>query len=78
MNWKFTDAKNKFSQVHTLALKDPQIIKRRDGDTVLLSRETYDNIIDPKPTFIEHLMSAKYLHEIDLTRDKSEGRDIEL
>ena len=79
MNWQFTEAKNKFSELFTLARSEGcQRVARRDGTVVVLSEEEYQRLTGKKPSFAEYLMSTPWGEELDLERDKSSMRDIEL
>lgn len=79
MDWQLADAKGRFSEVVRLALTDgPQRITRRNDAVVVMSEEEYDSITGKKPSLVEFLMDFPSLEGIDLTRDKSEMRDIDL
>ncbi|MBL4771211.1 MAG: type II toxin-antitoxin system prevent-host-death family antitoxin [Planctomycetes bacterium] len=82
MVWKLAEAKNKFSEVVRLALEEgPQRIERRNDAVILISAEEYDRLVEAKPkklNFIEFLMSGPDMSELDLTRDKSPMREIDL
>jgi len=79
MIWKLADAKNKFSEVFRLALSEgPQRIERRGNAAVLVSAEEFERLRGEKPDLIEYLSNGPDLSELDLTRDRSPMRDIEL
>lgn len=79
MIWKLAEAKNKFSEVVRLALEEgPQRIERRGDAVVLMSAQEYERLTGKKPNFIEFLMNGPDLSELDLTRDRSPMREIDL
>lgn len=79
MEWQLADAKNRFSEVVTRALNDgPQRVRRRGQTVVILSEEEYDRLAGKKPNFIEFLLDAPSFDGIDLERDRSPMRDVEL
>jgi hypothetical protein len=80
--WLLAEAKNRFSEVARLALsKGPQTIHRRDGNVVLISEEEYLKLIG-KPNELDFkdflLHSTPDFSGIDLTRDSSAARDVDL
>jgi prevent-host-death family protein len=78
MIWKLAEAKNKLSEVVSLARDEgPQFVTRRDEEYVVMTREEYDRLTGEKPSFLEVLRSAPSLEGLDLTRDKSPMREIE-
>jgi antitoxin Phd len=79
MTWNLAEAKNRLSEVVNLALTEgPQTITRRNDTVVLLSAEKYAELTGKKPDFKEYLLRGVGLDELDLTRDRSPMRDIEL
>jgi prevent-host-death family protein len=79
MDWKLAEAKNKFSEVFDKALNgEPQRITRRGKAVVVINDEEYKVLTGEKMNFIEFLMQGPDLSELDLTRDQSPPRDIEL
>ncbi len=79
MTWNLAEAKNRLSEVVNLALSEgPQTITRRSDVVVVISAAKYAELIGEKPDFKEYLLQAVGLDELDLTRDPSAGRDIEL
>jgi len=79
MTWNLADAKNRLTEVVNLALTEgPQTITRRNDTVVVVSAETYAELTGAKPGFKEFLLQAVGLDELDLTRDRSPMRDIEL
>ncbi len=79
MNWQLAEAKNRFSEVVRLALdKQPQRITRRGEAVIVISEQQYQKIIGEKLSFVDYLMAAPSLEGLDIERDKSPMRDIDL
>ncbi len=79
MTWNLGDAKSRLSEVVNLALTEgPQTITRRNDAVVLLSAETYAELTVQRQSFKDFLMSGPSFAGLDLERDKSPMRDIEL
>ncbi len=79
MNWNLAEAKNKLPEVVNLALTEgPQTITRRKDAVVVISAERYAELTGNKPDFKEYLLQGVGLDELDLRRDQSPGRDVEL
>lgn len=79
MIWNLAEAKNRLSEVVNLALtKGPQTITRRNDTVVVIAAEKYAELTGKKLDFKEYLLQGVGLDELDLTRDQSAGRDVEL
>ncbi len=82
MTWSLADAKNQLSEVvRRAAQQGPQTISVRGEEAaVLLSKADYDRLRSPgRPRdFKEWLLSGPSLDGVDLDRDKTPARDIEL
>lgn len=79
MNWTLTDAKNRFTEVVNRALSmGPQQVSRRGDVVVVLSWDDYAKLTGEKPGFKDLLMKGPDLKELDLKRDQSPMRDVEL
>lgn len=79
MEWQLADAKNRFSEVVTRALTEgPQRVRRRGQTVVILAEEEYDRLTGEKPGFVDYLMSGPSFEGVDLERDQSPMRDVEL
>lgn len=77
MNWQLAEAKNKLSEVVTLALtKGPQRISRRGQVVVVLSEAEFDQLVGAKPDFKTYLLQGPDLSDLDVTRDTSPMRDV--
>jgi antitoxin Phd len=79
MDWKLADAKNRFSELVTRAIDDgPQRVTRRDDVVIVLSEADYVRLRGERPSLVEYIMNGPDLSELDLTRDRSLMREIEL
>lgn len=79
MTWNLAEAKNRLSEVVNRALTEgPQTITRRDDTVVVLSAERYAELTGKKLDFKEYLLRGVGLDELDLTRDQTPMRDVEL
>lgn len=79
MEWQLADAKNRFSEVVTRALNEgPQRVRRRGQTVVILAEEEYDRLTGEKPGLLDFLISGPGLDGVDLERDRSPMRDVEL
>ncbi len=79
MDWQLADAKNRFSEVVTLALTDgPQRVRRRHQSVVILAESDYQRLTGNRPSFKNYLMHGPSFDELDLIRDTSPGRDVVL
>jgi len=79
MDWKLADAKNKFSELVNLALSEgPQRVLRRDQVVIVIAQDEYDRLTGKRPSFKEFLLNGPRLDDLDLTRDTSTMRNVEL
>lgn len=79
MVWKLADAKNKFSKVVDMALEEgPQKVVRRNNAVMVVALKDFERLSGKKPSFKEFLMNAPSMEGLDLERDRSLPRDIEL
>ena len=82
MNWSLAAAKNQLSEVVRRAKRDgPQVISiRGEESAVVLSKADYERLSDPQrpKTFKEWLLSGPSLEGLDLERDQSPSRDVDL
>ncbi len=79
MKWQLAEAKNKFSEVVRRALNEgPQHIMRRDDAVVVMSAEDYDRLVGQRPGFKQLLMDGPGLDKLDLKRDQTPMRDVQL
>lgn len=79
MTWKLAEAKNKFSEVVRRALRDgPQRIERREDAVYVVSEKDYERLTGERPDFIEFLLNAPDMSELDLERDRTPMREVDL
>lgn len=79
MDWLLAEAKNRLSEVVTLALtKGPQKIKRRNQSVIILSEVEYERLTGARTSFKDYLMEGPSFEGLDLTRDASPSRDVDL
>ncbi|MCA9859999.1 MAG: type II toxin-antitoxin system Phd/YefM family antitoxin [Thermomicrobiales bacterium] len=79
MEWQLAEAKNRLSEVVNRALTEgPQRIKRRDDRVVVLSEEEYERLTGRQKSLVEFLLDGPDLSDLDITRDESPMRDVEL
>ncbi len=80
-HWQLQDAKNKFSNLVDKAQHNgPQIVTKHGKDAVVvLSIDEYKKLIKPKVNLVNFFQTSPLAKEdLDLTRSKETGRDIEL
>lgn len=86
--WLLAEAKNKFSEVLNQALKEPQLIQRRQDQVILLSRAEYERLIEIEnqlaksedskyPKSFKHLLMNPPRLNHDLNNYASENREDE-
>lgn len=80
MDWQLQEAKSKFSELVRRTLEEgPQTITRHGRDAVvMISGEEYQRLTGDKPDFKEFLMSAPDVGELEIYRDESVPREVEL
>ncbi|WP_165253738.1 type II toxin-antitoxin system prevent-host-death family antitoxin [Paludisphaera soli] len=79
MTWNLAEAKNRLSEVVNLALSEgPQTITRRNDTVVVVSAEKYAELTGQRQSFKDFLMSGPSFEGLDLERDESPMRDVEL
>lgn len=81
MSWTLAQAKDQLSEVVRRAVdQGPQTISVRGQDTaVVMSKADYEHLKDPQaPATLKDLLSQMDLEGVDLARDPSPPRDIEL
>lgn len=79
--WQLQEAKNRFSEVVRKASEEgPQTVTKHGKDSVVvLSAEDYRKLEQPKTSLIEFFQDSPLSKiEIDLKRDKSPSRQVEL
>lgn len=79
MDWQLAEAKNKFSEVVNRALTEgPQRIRRRDRAVVVIAEEDYLKLVGEKESFTAFLLRAPDMSDLDLSRDRSQMRPVDL
>jgi prevent-host-death family protein len=79
--WQLQEAKNKFSEVVRRASEEgPQTVTKHGKDSVVvLSAEDYRKLEQPKTSLVEFFQKSPLAKvEIDLKRDKSPSRQVEI
>ena len=78
MQWEFVEEKNHFTEAvkQTLAGKIQRITCK--NKTVIMSEEHYQQLTDKKTSLVEFFSSAPSFEGVDISRDKSLGREIDL
>jgi prevent-host-death family protein len=79
MTWPVAEAKNRLSELMRRALTEgPQRIARRDGAVIVIAEAEYRRLTGEKPSLARYLMQGPSLDGVDLTRDPSPIRPVEL
>jgi len=79
MEWQLADAKNRFSELVSQALRvGPQRVRRRNETVVVISAEEYEQLKGQRVSFKQYLLAGESLEGVDLTRDPSPMRDVSL
>lgn len=79
MDWQLADAKNRFSELVSRALTEgPQRVTRRNEAVVMVAEAEYERLRGKRPGFVEFLLNGPDLSDLDLTRDRSSMRKVNL
>ena len=80
MQWRLAEAKNRLSEVINKALSEgPQKITRRDDTVIILSKKDYEKLTRKQSGFKDFLLNqTPKIDDLDLNRDKTQMRDINL
>jgi antitoxin Phd len=79
MEWQMADAKNRFSEVLNLASSQgPQRVRRRKEAFMVVTEEEWERMNGKRLDFKEYLMNGPGSEGVDLTRDRSPMRDVDL
>ena len=81
MAWQLQDAKNRFSALVKAAEKEgPQVITVHGQEkAVLLSAEAYQRLVQRKGSLLDFFQRSPWAKtDIDISRAKDTGRDVEL
>jgi prevent-host-death family protein len=80
-SWKLEDAKARFSElVRRAHAEGPQAVTVRGKRTVVvLNAEHFDRLAAPRPAMpLVAFLESLDMGDLDLARDRDEGRDLEL
>ena len=79
MEWQMADAKNRFSKMLNLASSQgPLRVRRRKDAFMVVTEAEWERMKGKRPDFKEYLMTGLSFDGVDLTRDPSPMRDVEL
>lgn len=76
--WTIADAKSELSEVLNCAEREAQIITRRNRQYVVLDGEEYRRLAGTSPGLKELILNGPDLEGVDLTRDSSGHRELDL
>lgn len=76
--WSIADAKSKLSEVLNLAEQEAQVITRRNREYVVLDGEEYRRLKGIQPSLKQLILGGPSLDGVELERDNSPGRELEL
>ena len=76
--WTMGEAKAKLCQVLEQARSGPQTITRRNDTVVMVSAAKDAELTGTRPTFKDFLMQGESFEGLDLARDQSPSRDLDL
>ncbi|HVJ67683.1 MAG TPA: type II toxin-antitoxin system Phd/YefM family antitoxin [Caulifigura sp.] len=76
--WKIADAKSKLSEVLDRAGQEAQFITRRDRKYVVLDGDEYRRLTGARPGLKELILKGPSLEGVDLARDSSGHRELDL
>ncbi len=79
MEWTAAEANTRFGEILDLALTEgPQRVRSRDDAVVVVAAEEYERLVGQERSFKDYLFNGPSFEGLDLTRDKSPMRDVEL
>jgi len=79
MRWQLQDAKAKFSELVDKAVEEgPQTVTRRGRDAVVVVSAEQFELMKKRQISLKDLLRLFPLDELELERDKSYPRDVEL
>lgn len=76
--WSIADAKSKLSEVLNLAEQKAQIITRRNRQYVVMDGDEYRRLTGSLPSLKNLILEGPSLEGVDLDRDSSSGREVDL
>lgn len=78
IEWTIADAKSKLSEVLNRAEREAQIITRRDRQYIVLDADEYRRLTGTRPSLKDLILSGPSLEGVDLNRDHSSDRELDL
>ncbi|MCA9310106.1 MAG: type II toxin-antitoxin system Phd/YefM family antitoxin [Phycisphaerales bacterium] len=79
MEWKLAGAKSRLSElVNRVLTEGPQFIRRRNDAVVVVSERDYRRWTGAQPTLKALILEGPSLEGLDVGRDASPMRDVEL
>jgi prevent-host-death family protein len=79
MRWKLQDAKARFSELVQRALDEgPQTVSRRGKDVVVVISAEQFELMRKRQISLKDLLRSAPWHELEIERDKSPPREIDL
>jgi prevent-host-death family protein len=80
MAWQVQEAKQHFSALVQRAIDEgPQIVTRHgEAVVVVMAIEEYERLQRPIPSFADFLLDGPDFSQLDLTRDSTPAREVEL
>ena len=79
MDWKLADAKNRLSELVTLATTEgPQTIRRHGDAVVVVAESTWRQLTGERPSLKSLLLNGPSLEDVLPARDPSPMRDPDL
>lgn len=80
MNWQLQQAKNRLSEVIRQSANDAQTITVRGRETaVVISAERYRQLLGHKESLVDFMQHSPWAKtDLDITRSRDTGRDIQL
>jgi prevent-host-death family protein len=76
--WSIADAKSKLSEVLNLAEQKAQVITRRNRQYVVLDGDEYRRLKGNLPSVKQLILRGPSLEGVDVARDSSGGRELDL
>ena len=79
MDWPVAEAKNRLSEVMRRALSEgPQRIAKRDAAVIVIAEAEYRRLTGERPDLVGYLLAGPSLDDVELTRDRSPMRPVDL
>lgn len=79
IEWNLADAKNRFSELVSLALtKGPQCVRRRKDAVIIIAKAEYERLTGKRLSFKDYLFNGPSFEGLNLERDRTPTRDVKL